>query len=72
MTLFRKVPPWSCILEILSLLNISSEFPTTFQKTDLRSENFIACSGILEPYYLPCKVTWTSWLYYYKSRNNTQ
>jgi hypothetical protein len=55
MTLFRKAPPWSCILEILSLLNICNEFPTTFQKTDLRSENFITCSGILEPYYLPCK-----------------
>ena len=55
MGLFRKPPPWVCVLEILVLLNISNEFPTTFQKTDLRSENFIACSGLLEPYYLPCK-----------------
>jgi len=56
MKLFRKVPPWATILEILSMLRISSEFPATFQKTDLYTENFITCSGLLEPFYLPCKV----------------
>jgi hypothetical protein len=56
MVLFRKIPPWTVVLEVFSLLNISNEFPTTFQKSDLRSENFPACSGLLEPYYLPCKV----------------
>ena len=57
MKLFRKSPPWTTILEIMSLLNISSEFPTTFQKCDLKTENFISAAGLLEPYYLPCKVT---------------
>jgi len=56
MYLFRETPPMSLVLEILSLLNVGSEFPCTFQKSDLRSENFITCSGLLEPYYLPCKV----------------
>ena len=55
MGLFRRPPSWSCILEVLKLLNISNDFPTTFQKTDLRSENFINAVGLLEPYYLPCK-----------------
>jgi len=56
MKLFRKEPSWITVLEILSLLNIGNDFPCTFQKSDLRSENFISCSGLLEPYYLPCKV----------------
>jgi hypothetical protein len=56
MKLFRKPPPWQCVLEVFSLLHISSDFPTTFQKSDLYSENFINAAGLLEPYYLPCKV----------------
>lgn len=50
------MPPWITVLEVLNLLNVGTEFPCTFVKADLRSENFIACSGLLEPYYLPCKV----------------
>ena len=57
MKLFRKSPPWICVLEVMSLLNISSDFPTTFNKSDLRPEYFSACAGLLEPYYLPCKVS---------------
>ena len=53
--LFRQVPAWTLILEILTLLNIPIEFPCTFQKSDLRSEQFPTCASLLEPYYLPCK-----------------
>lgn len=56
MGLFRKPPPWTLVLEVFSLLNISSDFPTTFIKNDLKVENFSAAAGLLEPYYLPCKV----------------
>ena len=56
MGLFRKPPPMTLVLEVFSLLNISSDFPTTFTKTDLKLENFSAAAGLLEPYYLPCKV----------------
>jgi hypothetical protein len=56
MYLFRETPPYTTVIEVLNLLNIGTEFPCTFLKSDLRSENFIACSGLLEPYYLPCKV----------------
>jgi len=55
MLIFRKPPPYTTVLEVLTLLNVGTEFPCTFVKSDLRSENFIACSGLLEPYYLPCK-----------------
>jgi len=56
MGVFRKPPPWTLILEVFSLLNLSSDFPTTFTKNDLKVENFSAAAGLLEPYYLPCKV----------------
>jgi hypothetical protein len=53
--LFREVPPLTTVLEVLSMLNVPNEFPCTFQKDNLKKENFITCAGILEPYYLPCK-----------------
>jgi hypothetical protein len=53
--LFREVPPWTTVLEVLSMLNVPIEFPCTFQKTDLRQESFASCAALLEPYYLPCK-----------------
>ena len=53
--MFREVPPWTTVLEVLSLLNVPIEFPCTFQTSDLRLENSIDAVGLLEPYYLPCK-----------------
>jgi len=55
MTNLREPPPWTLVIEILELLNISSNFPCIFQKGDLRQENFSSCASLLEPYYMPCK-----------------
>lgn len=55
MKLFREVPPWTIILEVLSMLHVPTEFPCTFEKTDLQEDTFTVCACLLEPYYLPCK-----------------
>jgi len=53
--LFRQIPPWTLILQILSKLRISTEFPCTFQKQDIYLDDSIELVGLLEPYYIPCK-----------------
>ena len=53
--LFRKPPPWSCILEVLRLLGIPTKFPTTIVKADIDLDNSAHAAYILEPYYIPCK-----------------
>ena len=55
MTVFREVPPWLTVLEVLNLLNLSSEIPYTFQKTDISLENKAQAADLLYPYYIPCK-----------------
>jgi hypothetical protein len=55
MKLFREVPPWYIVVDILKLLHIPTDFPCTFQKQDLCDEQFVACAIILDSYYLPCK-----------------
>lgn len=54
-TVLRKIPPWTTVLEVLSMLNLPSEIPYTFQKTDLRLEQAADAAALLEPYYIPCK-----------------
>jgi len=54
--LFREVPPWTTVVEVLSLLHVPTDFPCTFQKTNINMENSVQCAGLLEPYYIPCKV----------------
>jgi hypothetical protein len=53
--LFRQIPPWTLVLQILSKLRISTEFPCTFQKQDIYLNDSIELVGLLEPYYIPCK-----------------
>ncbi len=54
--LFRSIPPWNVVLDILSMVRIPTDFPCTFEKGCIDLENAGAAAHILEPYYLPCKV----------------
>lgn len=56
-SLFRKIPPWTTVCKVLTTLNISTSFPTTFQQSDIDSTNSIDAVAELEPYYIPCKAT---------------
>lgn len=53
--LFRMIPPWTTVLEILSILKLSNDPPFTFQKQDISLERSIDAVVILEPFYIPCK-----------------
>ena len=53
--LFRCIPPWSIILKVLTMLNISSSVPTTFQRSDIIITDSGHAVAELEPYYYPCK-----------------
>jgi hypothetical protein len=53
--LFRKVPPWSLILELLPTLGLPTDFPTSFTKGDIRVDNSDELAALLYPYYKPCK-----------------
>jgi hypothetical protein len=52
---FREIPPWTTVLEVLTLLKLPTEIPGTFQKTDISLEQVGAAVSLLEPYYVPCK-----------------
>jgi hypothetical protein len=54
-SLFRKIPPWTTVCKVLSTLNISTQFPTTFQQSDIDCTEAIQAVAELEPYYIPCK-----------------
>ena len=51
----REIPPWTTVLEVLTMLNLPSAVPFTFQKSDLRLDDTGSIVGLLEPYYIPCK-----------------
>lgn len=53
--LFREIPPWDLVKSILIMLNITTEFPVTFQKKDIDLSQTNDAAYILEPYYKPCK-----------------
>lgn len=54
-SLFRKLPPWTLVTQVLSLMNLPSQFPFSFQRRDLNLNNSIEAVSLLEPYYKPCK-----------------
>jgi hypothetical protein len=54
-TLFTEIPPWTIVLEALSMLNLSTDFPLTFQRQDISLERSIELAALLEPFYKPCK-----------------
>ncbi len=53
--LFRNIPPWETVLKVLSMVKISTSFPTTFQRQDIQLAESIHAVAELEPYYIPCK-----------------
>lgn len=53
--LFREIPPLNLVKLILNMLNITTEFPVTFQKKDINLSQTNDAAYILEPYYKPCK-----------------
>jgi hypothetical protein len=53
--LFRIIPPWTTVLKVLSMLKISTSFPTTFQRQDIQLSESIHAVAELESYYIPCK-----------------
>lgn len=54
-TIFRAIPPWETVVQILNYLNISTHFPTTFQRGDLIFHRSSDAINLLRPYYKPCK-----------------
>jgi hypothetical protein len=54
-TIFRAIPPWETVVQILNYLNISLYFPTTFQRCDLQFHRSPDAVNLLRPYYKPCK-----------------
>lgn len=55
MTVLREVPPWTTVLEVLSLLNLPSIIPYTFTKDMVSLENSDQAVDLLQAYYVPCK-----------------
>jgi len=53
--LFRQIPPWTLVLQVLSMLHLSTEPPFTFQKQDMNLTKTLEIVSLLEPYYIPCK-----------------
>ena len=53
--LFREIPSWQVVLDIFKMLGLGTEFPMTFQREFLKSEEFSSAADILQPYYIPCK-----------------
>jgi hypothetical protein len=54
-TIFREIPPWSVVADVLGMLQLSTEPPFTFQKTCINLTKSPDAVDLLAPYYLPCK-----------------
>lgn len=54
-SLFRQIPPWSVVAEILHLLKLGTTFPITFTKDLISLEHSEDIAYILSEYYIPCK-----------------
>ena len=54
-SLFREIPPWCVVSEVLTLLKLSTEPPFTFQKNAIDLIHSPDAADLLFPYYLPCK-----------------
>jgi hypothetical protein len=53
--LFRQIPPWPIIEDVLFMLNLSKYPPFTFQRSDISLEQSIDAVSLIEPYYIPSK-----------------
>lgn len=55
--IFREIPPWTIVADVLSMLKLSTEPPFTFQKSAIELSHSLEAVDLLAPYYLPCKAT---------------
>lgn len=55
--LFREIPPWTVVADILSMLKLSTNPPFTFQKSAIDLSLSPEAVDLLVPYYLPCKAS---------------
>lgn len=61
--LFRKLPPWTLVLDVCKLLRLPTDFaetpssPVTFTKDDLNMDASEEAVALLYGYYKPCKAT---------------
>jgi hypothetical protein len=53
--LFRSVPPWTLVLDLLKMLGLSTEPPFTFTRNDVQLEQSEEAATLLAPFYKPCK-----------------
>ena len=53
--LFREIPPWHLIEEVLDMLGLSKHPPFTFQRSEIGLEHSVDAVALLEPYYIPSK-----------------
>jgi hypothetical protein len=53
--LFRQIPPWTLIEDVLSLLGLSRYPPYTFQRNEISLDQSIDAVALIEPYYIPSK-----------------
>jgi hypothetical protein len=53
--LFRQIPPWPLIEDVLTMLDLSKYPPFTFQRCDISLDQSIHAVSLLEPYYIPSK-----------------
>lgn len=52
---FREIPPWPVVADILNMLKIGTTFPITFSKDMISLEYSEDIAYILSEYYIPCK-----------------
>lgn len=55
--LFREIPPWTIVEDVLSMLGLSKHPPFVFQRSELNLDMSIDAVALLEPYYIPSKAT---------------
>jgi hypothetical protein len=53
--IFRQIPPWTVVADILTLLKLGTTFPMTFTKSLISLERSEDIAYILSEYYIPCK-----------------
>jgi hypothetical protein len=54
-SIFREIPPWTIVSEVLSILKLSTDPPFTFHKSSIDLSRSPEAVDLLVSYYLPCK-----------------
>lgn len=54
-SVFREIPPWTVVAEVLTMLKLSTEPPFTFQKSAIDLSRSPEAVDLLVSYYMHCK-----------------